>query len=133
MKSWSQLVVVVVPVMLGFMCWSVTPMSAAEEESPPAAPSASPDGKPSAIESLTWPVAGTNLVAMREQVKALIGQMNGAKLVKENAGLLIVSLPTKELAALRQELNKTGSVSVAETEPQPSAPTTLLRLIFIQP
>lgn len=135
-KRWTGFVIVVIAVTLGFVFWwrpAQAQAPAAEEAPPPNAPLASPDGKSSAIESLTWPVAGNNLVAMREQVKALIGQVSGAVLVKENAGLLIISLPTKELAALRQELNKTGSVNAAETESQPSAPTTLLRLIFIQP
>lgn len=133
MKKWSGLGVVAVAVLLGFMLWRLVQTPSAEEASPPEAPSAFPEGSSSVIESLSWRVSGSDPVAVREQTKALVEQVSGAVVVKEGKGQLIVSLPTKELTALRQELSKLGSVSAAETESQPSAPTTLLRLTFVQP
>lgn len=133
MKRGSGLGVVAVAVLLGFMFWRLAQTTSAEEASSLEAPSAFPEGSSSVIESLSWRVSGSDPVAVREQAKMLVEQVSGAVIVKEGKGQLIVSLPTKELTALRQELSKIGSVSAAETESQPKAPTTLLRLTFVQP
>lgn len=62
----------------------------------------------------------------------MVGQIPEAVVVKENESLLVISLPTRKLSALRQELSKFGSVSTPEAEAALSAPTTLLRLVFVR-
>ncbi|MGH7963150.1 MAG: YIP1 family protein [Candidatus Binatia bacterium] len=126
-------VIQVVIVVLLLSLLSPPPAAVAEEPPATSAPSDFPEGSSSVIESLTWRVTGSDPAALRAQAKVLAGQVSGAVIVKEGEGLLIVSLPTKELAALRQELTKLGSVSAAEAESPPSAPTTLLRLTFVRP
>jgi hypothetical protein len=61
----------------------------------------------------------------------MVEQIPEAVLVKESETLLVLSLPTQKLSALRQELSKLGAVSASE-EAVPEAPTTLLRLMFVQ-
>ena len=84
------------------------------------------------IESLTWRVTTSDPTALRERAKTFVGQISEAAIVKESESLLVVSLPTQKLPALRQELSKLGSVSTPEGETTPSAPTTLLRLMFVR-
>jgi hypothetical protein len=95
-------------------------------------PSAFPEGSSSVIESLTWRLAGSDPAALREQVRALVSQIARAVLIKDTEGTLTVSVPTSELAALSQKLTKLGQLSGPETDAQPSAPTTLLRVLFVQ-
>ena len=51
-------------------------------------------------------------------------------MVKDEDGLLVVSLPTPLLAALRDKLSALGVLHTAAESPAPQAPTTLLRLHF---
>ncbi len=92
-----------------------------------------PEGSSSVIESLTWRVTTSDPAARHAQAKMLVGQIAEAVLVKESESLLVISLPTGKLSTLRQELSKLGSVSAPEAEAAPSAPTTLLRLMFVRP
>lgn len=92
-----------------------------------------PEGSSSVIESLTWRVTASDPAALHKQAKTLIGQIAEAVLVKESESLLVISLPTGKLSTLRQELSELGSVSAQEAEAAPSAPTTLLRLMFVRP
>jgi hypothetical protein len=94
-------------------------------------PSGLPEGSSTIIESVTWRITAGDLVALREQTKAAVGQIPEAVIVKETTSLLSVSIPTKQLPALRQALAKLGTVTPAEADP--STPTTLLRLMFVQP
>ena len=76
---------------------------------------------------------GSDPTALRGQAKAVVEEIGQAVLVKEDEGLLIVSLPTEKLAGLRQELAKLGTMQTTAEEVAPSAPTTLLRMTFSQP
>ena len=96
------------------------------------APAAFPEGSSSVIESLTWRVAGNDPAALREQIKDLLSQTAGAVLIKDTEGALTISVPTSELPTLSQELTKLGQLSGSETDTEPSAPTTLLRVLFVQ-
>ncbi|MBI3800322.1 MAG: hypothetical protein HY268_25525 [Deltaproteobacteria bacterium] len=91
-----------------------------------------PEGSSSVIEPLTWRVSASDPTALYERAKTLVAQIPEAAIVKEGENLLVVSLPTPQLPALRQELSKLGSVSSPTGETTPSAPTTLLRLMFIR-
>ncbi|HJY81925.1 MAG TPA: hypothetical protein VKK81_12690 [Candidatus Binatia bacterium] len=91
-----------------------------------------PEGSSSVIEALTWRVIASDPAALHAQAKMLVGQIAEVVVVKESESLLVVSLPTQKLSALRQELSKLGSVSPPEAEAAPSAPTTLLRLVFVR-
>ena len=52
--------------------------------------------------------------------------------VKEEELLLLISLPTRGLSTLRQELTKLGEVSLSEADAAPNAPTTLLQVTFVR-
>lgn len=120
----------VAAVFLALAFWTLTYTATLQAQDP--SPSFGlPEGSSSVIESRTWRITAGDLVALREQTKAAVGQIPGAVIVKETASLLSISLPTQQLPALRQVLAKLGSVSTPETDP--SAPTTLLRLMFVQP
>jgi len=120
----------VVPLFLALAFWTLTDTATLQAQDP--SPSFGlPEGSSSIIESVTWRITASDLVALREQTKAAVSQIPGAVIVKETASLLSISLPTQQLPALRQALAKLGSVNPAETDP--SAPTTLLRLMFVQP
>jgi hypothetical protein len=95
------------------------------------ASSALPEGSSSLIESLTWQLASGNSAALREQVKGLVSKTAEAVIVKETKEVLVISLPTSELAALRQELLKRGQLS-GHADAESDAPTTLLRIQFVQ-
>ena len=112
---------------------SCQPRYLARADETPAAPAAQdfPEGSSSVIESLTWRVTVSDPAALHQQAKALVGQIPEAVMVKENESLLVVSLPTQKLSMLRQELSKLGVVSTPDEEATPSAPTTLLRLMFV--
>lgn len=109
----------------GYLAWAEeSPLSPTVEDLP--------EGSSSVIESLTWRVTAGDPAALHEQAKALVGQIPEAVVVKENESLLVVSLPTQKLSTLRQELSQLGSVSTPAGEATPSAPTTLLRLMFVR-
>src|SRR5215510_15385265 len=114
--------------LLAFLSCQPGPLARADE-----APAAEdfPEGSSSVIESLTWRVTVSDPATLHEQAKALVGHIPEAVVVKENESLLVVSLPTQQLSALRQQLSKLGSVSTPDGEATPSAPTTLLRLMFV--
>lgn len=95
-------------------------------------PSALPEGSASVIESLTWRLAGPDPAALRARVKALVGRTAGAVIVKDSADQLVTSLPTSELATLRQALTTLGELSGPEAAAS-DAPTTLLRVQFVRP
>ncbi len=97
------------------------------------ASSALPEGSSSIIQTRTWQIVGSDPTALRGQAKAVVEEIGKAVLVKEDEGLLIVSLPTEKLAGLRQELAKLGTMQTTAEEAAPSAPTTLLRMTFSQP
>ena len=120
----GQLAVFITVSFIAFGAWP--PQGWTEE------PSAFPEGSSSVIESLTWRVVGSDPTALRQQAKTVVGQIPEAVLVKESETLLVFSLPTQKLSALRQELNKLGTLSASEGA-VPDAPTTLLRLMFVQP
>jgi hypothetical protein len=80
---------------------------------------------------LMWRVVGTEPVILRQQVKALVGQIAEALIVQEDELLLVISLPTQRLPALRQELSMLGETSTAEAGVIPNTPTTLLHVKFI--
>ncbi len=117
--------------LLGLVLALLITSHAARTEESPAPASAFPEGSSSVIESLTWRVAGSDPTTLHQQAKALVGQIAEAVLVKESETLLVFSLPTQKLPSLRQELSKLGSVS-APDEATPTAPTTLLRLMFVR-
>ena len=98
----------------------------------PVASLAPPTDTPSVVEALAWRVGGSEPAALREQVKALAGQMAGVVIVKEEELLLLLSLPTRGLSTLRQELTKLGEVSISEADAAPNAPTTLLQVTFVR-
>lgn len=95
-------------------------------------PSAFPEGSSSVIESLTWRLAGRDPAVLRQQVKMLVGKIEGAAMVKDDESQLVVSLPTSELATFRQGLATLGQLSGAE-DIESGAPTTLLRVQFAHP
>lgn len=133
-KRGVGLVVVCVTVLIGLVFyWRLvqTPASWAEEVPPADSPSTFPEGSSSVIESLTWQITGNDQTTLYQQAKKLLEGIREAMIVKETGRLLVVSLPTKELPALRQSLHKLGTVNAPDAEG--SAPTTLLRLTFTQP
>jgi hypothetical protein len=118
--------------LLGFVfCLSTDPHAVRAEDVPPST-TGLPEGSSSVIESRTWRVAGSDPPALRQQAKTVVSQIAEAVVVKENETLLVFSLPTQKLPALRQELSKLGSINVSEEDPG-GAPTTLLRLMFVRP
>jgi hypothetical protein len=118
--------------LLGFVFYRVTDPYAIRAEDVPPSATGLPEGSSSVIESRTWRVAGSDPAALRQQAKTVVSQIAEAVTVKESETLLVFSLPTQKLPALRQELSKLGLVSVSEEDPG-DAPTTLLRLMFVQP
>jgi hypothetical protein len=107
-------------------------MSATEDLPPSVPPVASSTGTSSVVAALRWRVVGSEPAALHQQVKALVGRMAGAVIVKEEEHLLLISLPTPELPAFYQELSKMGQVSALEADLAPGSPTTLLQVTFIQ-
>jgi len=81
-------------------------MSATENLPPSVPPVASFTGTSSRVAPLRWRVVGSEPAALHEQVKALVGRMAGAVIVKEEEHLLLISLPTPELLPFHQELTK---------------------------
>jgi anti-sigma factor RsiW len=110
-----------------------TVVSMTDKPSLSIAPLTSSPATPPAATVLVWHVAGEKPVSLHEQVKALVGRMAGALIVKEEKHLLLISLPTRELPALRRELTKIGEVSPLDTEAVLGDPaTTLLQVMFVQ-
>lgn len=89
-----------------------------------------PEGSSSIIETRSWQLSGTDPVALHSQARAVVAQMAGLVLVKDEDGLLVISLPTPLLAELRDKLTALGAVHSAAEKADPQVPTTLLRLRF---
>jgi hypothetical protein len=117
-----------VTLFLALAFWTLTDAATLQAQD---SPSGLPEGSSSIIDSVTWRITTDDLVALREQTKAAVSQIPEAVIVKETASLLSISIPTKQLPTLRQALAKLGTVTPAEADP--STPTTLLRLMFVQP
>jgi len=81
---------------------------------------------------LVWRVAGSEPAILRQQVKALVSQRAEAVVVQEEERLLVISLPTARLPALRQELNTLGTANLPEAEIVPTTPTTVVHIEFIR-
>ena len=89
-----------------------------------------PEGSSSIIETRSWQLSATDPLALHAQTRTVVAQMAGVVVVKDEAGLLVVSLPTPLLSALREKLGALGVLHTAADSPAPQAPTTLLRLRF---
>ena len=89
-----------------------------------------PEGSSSIIETRSWQLSAADPLALHAQARTAVAQMDGVVVVKDEAGLLVVSLPTPLLSALRDKLGALGVLHTAAESPAPQAPTTLLRLRF---
>ena len=89
-----------------------------------------PEGSSSIIETRSWQLSATDPLALQSQTRAAVAQMDGVVVVKDEAGLLVLSLPTPLLAALRERLSALGALHIPAETPAPQAPTTLLRVRF---
>jgi hypothetical protein len=105
---------------------------AAEKLLPALAASPSPIETRNAGQRLMWRVVGTELAILHQQVKVLVRQIAEALIVQEDELLLVISLPTQSLPALRQELSTLGEASTPETGVIPTTPTTLLHIKFVR-
>jgi len=108
-------------------------MSTTKKLPPSVAPLTSSTSTLDMAAALVWRVEGNEPAALHEQVKVLVGRMAGVAIVKEEEHVLLISLPTQELAALRQKLIKMGEVRNLEADGAPGTPTTLLQVMFAQP
>jgi hypothetical protein len=106
--------------------------STAEKVLPALAAPPSPTETPNVDQRLMWRVAGTEPAILRQQVKALVGRIAGALIVQEDEFLLVISLPTETLPALREELSALGEASVPEASGIPNTPITLLHVKFVR-
>jgi hypothetical protein len=70
---------------------------------------------------------------MHAEVRAVIQQFEAAVLVKDEEGLIVLSLPSAKLTELRDKLEELGTVTSSESSSAPKAPTTLLRLTLQSP
>ena len=112
-----------------------TAESAPEQFLSPATPSPSPTKALNVGSALVWRVTGSEPAILRQQVKALASQRAEAVVVQEEERLLVISLPTARLPALRQELNTLGTASLREAEivpNTPTPPTTVVHIEFIR-
>ena len=89
-----------------------------------------PEGSSSIIETRSWQLSAADPLVLQSQVRTAVAQMAGVVLVKDEDGLLVVSLPTPLLSALREKLGALGVLHTAAESSTPQAPTTLLRLRF---
>jgi anti-sigma factor RsiW len=99
--------------------------------SPPTIPSSSTKAL-NVGSALVWRVTGSEPAILRQQVKALVSQRAEAIVVQEEERLLVISLPTARLPALRQELNTLGTANLPEAEIVPNTPTTVVHIEFIR-
>ena len=89
-----------------------------------------PEGSSSIIETRSWQLSAADPPALHAQTRTAVAQMDGVVVVKDEDGLLVLSLPTLLLSALREKLGALGVLHTAAESPAPQAPTTLLRLHF---
>jgi hypothetical protein len=80
--------------------------------------------------ALVWRVTGSEPAILRQQVKALVSQRAEAVIVQEEERVLVISLSTARLPALRQELNTLGMTNLPEAEIVPNTSTTVVRIEF---
>lgn len=81
---------------------------------------------------LVWRVAGSEPAILRQQVKQLVSQKAEAVVVQEEERLLVISLPSAMLSAVRQELNTLGTENLPEAEIVPHTLTTVVRIEFLR-
>ena len=113
---------------VGLAIWGMAIVASSWAEE--ASPSAYPEGSSSIIETRTWQLSGSDLAALHAQAKAAVAEVEGARLVKDEDGFLVISLPTLKLSALREELTALKVAYTMQEKTDPQAPTTLLRLTF---
>ena len=89
-----------------------------------------PEGSSSIIETRSWQLSAADPLALHAHARIVVAQMDGVVVVKDEDGLLVVSLPTPLLSALREKLGALGVLHTAAESPAPQAPTTLLRVRF---
>lgn len=89
-----------------------------------------PEGSSSIIETRSWQLSAADPLALHAQARTAVAQMDGVVVVKDEDGLLVLSLPTPLLSALREKLGALGVLHTAAESPAPQAPTTLLHLHF---
>lgn len=89
-----------------------------------------PEGSSSIIETRSWQLSAANPLALHAQARTAVAQMDVVVVVKDEDGLLVLSLPTPLLSALREKLGVLGVLHTAAESPAPQAPTTLLRVRF---
>ena len=89
-----------------------------------------PEGSSSIIETRSWQLSAADPLALQSRARTAVSQLDEVVVVKDENGLLVLSLPTPLLAALREKLSALGTLHAAAEPPTPQAPTTLLRLRF---
>ena len=89
-----------------------------------------PEGSSSIIETRSWQLSATDPLALQSQTRVAVARMDGVVVVKDQDSLLVLSLPTPLLAALREKLSALGALHTPTETPAPQAPTTLLRVRF---
>jgi hypothetical protein len=80
--------------------------------------------------ALVWRVTGDEPAILRQKVKALVSQKAEVVVVQEEEYLLVISLPTARLPALRQDLNTLGTANLSEVEIVPNTSTTEVHIEF---
>ena len=91
-------------------------------------PSAIPEGSGSIIQPVSWQLTGENAADLTEQARAVVQQFESAILVKDEKGILVLSLPSVKLTDLHQKLSALGTLTSPPATDEHQAPTTLLRL-----
>ncbi len=95
--------------------------------------SAFPEGSSSVIEALTWDLIGANPANLQSQARDAARDISGAVIVKDEAHLLVVSLPSQSLPDLHTALSRLGTVHASKEQNHGAAATTLLQVRFVGP
>jgi hypothetical protein len=104
-----------------------------EKQLPPVVPLTSPTQTLNRVQQApVWRVVGSEPTILRQQVKALVGQIAEAAIVQEEEHLLVISLPTEGVPALRQELSRLGETSTPEADVPANTPITVVRVKFVR-
>lgn len=112
---------------------AVPTVESAPEQTPSSStPQLSPTKTLNVGSALVWRVTGSEPLILRQQVKALVSQSAEAIVIQEEENLLVISLPTVRLPALRRELNTLGTVNFPDAEIGPNTPTTVVHIEFIR-
>lgn len=109
-----------------------TAESTPEQLLSPVAPLPPPTESLNVGPALVWRVAGSEPAILRQQVKALVSQRAEAVVVQEEERLLVISLPTAGLPALREELRTLATTGLPEAEIVPNTPTVVVHIKFIR-